>query len=767
MTSRADATGPVFPWWRSAAALLVYLALAVLCTRPLLERSGSHIAGSVPGDPILNASVLWWNATMVPFSPAWWNPPYFYPTRGVAAFTENLVGVSVTASPIFWLTGNPLTTYNISLFLCWPLSALAAYLLVLFLTRQADAAFLAGLAFGFSPYRMAEYGHIQMAASYWLPLALLGLHGYLARRRVAWLALFAVAWVLQSLANGYMLIMGNVLVGLWVLYFCSTRASWGAAWRIVVAWAAAGLALAPVLLKYRAIHNQYGLKRNLDDLLGFSHPLKAFGEVPGESWLWSRLLPVGGDDLFPGATAVLMVLVAAVAAVTWRAGDGNGGPARRYVRAGCLLVGGLALAAAVRLLLSGPLTVEVGSVLFRMSALHRAIGAILVAGVTLFAITPPLRAALGRRSPLLFYAAGIVVFGLLCLGPVFRVGESVVSPAAPYQWLLRYVPGFDQVRVPTRFWLIGVLCLSASAGLVLARVGRPGTRLRTGVFLLAACGVALDGWMTGVPMSEAPQLWDQVEARSSTVPILELPFGPAVDARQTYRSIWHRRGVFNGASGYDPPHHGPLKMGLDERDPSILHALATFGAFDVVVDEQADPDGELTRFVTRIPGIVQVATDGKRTAYRIPAEEPPESRLGDRLPIVAAWASRWDASGMIDGRLDTNWNDLPQVPNQWVAVDLGAVRIVGGVSHALDGIPRYFPRELVIEVSRDGVSWEEAWKGPTLARAFRAAILQPLVCEMRFSFPPREARYVRLRQMARSPEVWLIAELQIHAPARP
>ena len=34
----------------------------------------------------------------------WWSPPHFYPARDVAAFTENLVGISVLASPIFWLT---------------------------------------------------------------------------------------------------------------------------------------------------------------------------------------------------------------------------------------------------------------------------------------------------------------------------------------------------------------------------------------------------------------------------------------------------------------------------------------------------------------------------------------------------------------------------------------------------------------------------------------------------------------------------------------
>jgi hypothetical protein len=767
LKSLTDETGSAFLWRRGAAALLVYTAVAAACTHPLLEDSGRFIAGRVPGDPILNASVLWWNAVILPFSPAWWNPPYFHLAQGVAAFTENLVGISVTASPILWLTGNPLTAYNVSLFLSWPLCAFAVYLLVLFLTRHTDAAFLAGLAFGFNPYRMAEYGHLQMMAFYWMPLALLGLHGYLARRRTWWLGLFAVAWVLQALANGYMLIMGHVLLGLWILYFCSKRDAWSAAWKIVLAWTGASLVLAPILFKYRAIHEAYNLKRVLVVPEAFSHPIKAFSEVPVESWLWSRVLHPGDDELFPGVTALLMVAVAAVAAVTWRAWKGDSRPAYRRIRAACLLVGTLALAGAIRTLLVGAWSVDVGGLIIRMASLHRAIAAMLVCGVALFIITPSLRTALARRSPLLFYAAGIVVFGLLCLGPVFRVGDGSVGPVAPYQWLLRYVPGFEQVRVPPRFWLIGIFCLSASAGLVLARVGRPGGRMRAGLFIAATCGVLLDGWLTGVPMSTAPQPWPVVEPSSRSVPILELPIGPGWDAPPTYRSIWHRRGVFNGVSGYDPPHYAPLRFGIDARDPAILHALATFGAFDVVIDNVWDKDGSLTRFVSDMPGVVQVASDGRRTAYQIPAEEAVVPTMGDAVPIASIRASIHSAHPAIDGRLDTEWFDYPQRPEQWVIADLGALREIGGMTYALADAARDYPRLLVVEVSRDGESWEQVWEGSMLPMAFRESVLAPRACVMRIALPVRVARFARLRPAVRADAIWRIAELQFRAPAMP
>ena len=64
--------------------------------------------------------------------------------------------------------------------LTFPLSAIGAYLLGYELTKRHDAAFIAGLLFGFAPYRIAHLPQIQSLASFPMPFALLGLHRYLA-----------------------------------------------------------------------------------------------------------------------------------------------------------------------------------------------------------------------------------------------------------------------------------------------------------------------------------------------------------------------------------------------------------------------------------------------------------------------------------------------------------------------------------------------------------------------------------------------------------
>ena len=114
------------------------------------------------------------------------------------AFSEHLLGLSLIATPIILTTGNALLAYNVAFFLSFPLCALGAHVLVYQITRRHDVALVAGIAYGFAPYRMAQFAHVQVLSSYWIPLALLGLHLFVQRPRGAGLALFAVVLVLPG-----------------------------------------------------------------------------------------------------------------------------------------------------------------------------------------------------------------------------------------------------------------------------------------------------------------------------------------------------------------------------------------------------------------------------------------------------------------------------------------------------------------------------------------------------------------------------------------
>ena len=755
--------------WPVAAVFVGYLLLAAIYTWPLLRDRATRIA-SDPGDPILNASVLWWNATVAPFSDRWWTPPIFYPNDRVSALTENLAGESVIASPVFWITRDPIVAYNLAVFLAWPLSAFAAYLLVRAITRREDAAIVAGVAFGFAPYRVAQLSHVQVLSSYWLPVALLGLHKYLADRRARWLVVFGAAWLLQALSNLYFAFFGSVIVALWMLYFGSRREVWRALPAIAATWIAASLPLVPVLLKYRAILDHYGLSRSFGEILAFSAQPWSWTQVSDLTALWPHVL---GDtstelDLFPGLTSTLLVIAAAI--VWWRGrgtADGAVPDRRALVRRALVALTMLLTAAACITMVTGSWRVDIGPLRVSMGDGSRALAAAIVLGLAAAACTHRGQRLLARRPAIVFYALATIVVMLLACGPVLAYHSTVLLDPTPYRWLMR-TPGFSGLRVPARFWMMGVMCLGVAAGLAFARLVPPSARWRSLACAVAVCGVLADSWVRAMPMGDVPPSWPVVEPANRDAAVIELPLGPDFDAAATFRSFVHRRRTVNGVSGYDPPAYTILQQGLNARDPAMLAALASLGPLDAVVDRAHDPDGAIARYVTSIAGAKPVATDGVRTAYelpRLPAVEPP----GEYWPIQRATASDGApfARLAIDGDVGTQWQIGPQQPGQWIAVDLGVERAVGGIEQAISRDLLGYPRELAVDVSLDGETWREVWRGPTTAPAFLAAVERPREIPLRVRFDPQAARFVRLRQLGTFEGGWTVAELRVFARPRP
>jgi hypothetical protein len=238
-------------------ALGAFIVAAIVWTWPLAARLTSRVAHD-PGDPILNTWILWWNAQAVPFTERWWNAPAFFPMRDALALSEHLAGLSPISTPLLLAGVSPLGAYNIVLILTFALSGFFTYLLVFRLTGSRLAAVCGGLAYGFSPYRAGQLGHLQVLASFWMPLVLLALHEYVGGGRRRWLIVFAIGWLLQALSNGYYLLFFPVLIALWLVWFVRWRSAPGTGGRLAAVWVAASLPLIPVLLKYRAVHDASG-----------------------------------------------------------------------------------------------------------------------------------------------------------------------------------------------------------------------------------------------------------------------------------------------------------------------------------------------------------------------------------------------------------------------------------------------------------------------------------------------------------------------------
>jgi len=291
--------------WPMLLAATGYLVVAALLFRSVLLVLPTHLFGDL-GDPLLNTSILAWNAKHLPLSNDWWNFPAFAPLSGVTAFTEHLLGAYPLTSPIIWFTGNAVLAYNALQLLALPLNGLATFALVRELTGSWIGGFIGGLAFAFAPYTGAHALHIQMLMAFGMPLALYGLHRYVKHGAMRDLVLFGLGLISATLSNAYTLVFFPILLALWLLVFLSytDMRRWIAIAAIV---GANGLLIAPLLVGYHVRQTAYGLSRDYRDIVSWSAGIEALGVVPPQSALWAGWLPDSYEQaLFPGFAIVAL-----------------------------------------------------------------------------------------------------------------------------------------------------------------------------------------------------------------------------------------------------------------------------------------------------------------------------------------------------------------------------------------------------------------------------------------------------------------------------
>ena len=540
-------------------AFLSYLGLTLLLTDPLIRQIGSALP-SDPGDPVLNTWILWWNTQAVPLSERWWSPPVFFPVADTFTYSENLLGLLPISGPVQWLSGNPVLAYNVTFLLSFPLSGLSAYLLGRELTGRHDAAWVAGLIYGFAPYRIDHLPQVQVLSWYWVPVILLALHRFVRDGRTRWLVLLGVAYLFQGLSNGYLFLFVPVLVGLWILWFVPLVRQWRVAASIAIAGAVAALAALPILLKYETVHQRFGFERSLGEISAFSADLTAILSASPRLalWGWMDELWAPESQLFPGLT-VICLLAFAVTKLPW---PPPGAPPRWVTRLRRLF----ATLSAVFLLImltrfvGGPW--EIAALNISVSQLDKPFSLAMLFLAAWVVSSPVVLAAHARRSVLGFYLLAIVALWILTWGPFPTVVGQPMIERAPYSWLT-VIPGFDGLRVPARFWILATACLSAACGLVLARAVPSGSRRRHAVVALVACGVIADGWVADMPLVEAPRLSASLDGNDAGGVVLELPIGDLYDDLEAmYRSMSHGRPLVNGYSGQIPPHYSELGRGL-------------------------------------------------------------------------------------------------------------------------------------------------------------------------------------------------------------
>lgn len=753
---------PRAPWRPAVISALVYVAATLVIGRDVLRHLSSVVAGDA-GDPLLTAAILRWNATHLPLTDAWWQFPIFFPSRDTLAFSEHLLGLSVLASPLEWVAG-PLTSYNLITLLTFPLCAISMYALVYRLTRSAAGAFVAGVAFGFAPYRIAQLPHVQMLASFYAPLALLGLHEYVESGRRKWLVLYGAAWMLQGAANMYCVFFFSALVALWGLWFVLARRRWRALAEIVAATLVAAIPLAVVLGKYVTVHTFHGFVRSAMEIQEFSADVAAVLCAPSTLswWGWIRAQCGPEGDLFPGVAVFALFLLGLVNVLGWRRAVASR-PASTWLGAIALLalLVGLVYTAAVAIVgLAGPTRFDLGVIHVSMSSVRRE-GAIALCAMVVALLLRPSVPRRGRYADVLgFYVVAAIVTWVMALGPSITLMGTPLHVTGPFAWLM-LLPGANGLRVPARFWLMTVICLSVVAGMVVSELLSNRRRAATAIaVVLLGCAVFGDGLVDRIGDDPAPApLPDESSLRGHTV--MYLPIGQYFDIPSTYRAVIDGWSSVNGYSGYTPNYYPAIIEAVRSEDPSLFEPFQRYGPLDVIVPHDAP---RLRSVIEQQPGVTMVGSNSAVTHYRLPARPVGAVRArGQQVRIAGATATC--ATGTepqaLDGRLLTVWR-CPQTADAAFTIDLGGVATVGAVVTALGPFVTEFPRHLIVETSIDGRAWNQQWAGSGLGPVVWTALEEPQVVPATVVFTPTAARFIRLRQTGRDPShPWTIAELQV------
>jgi hypothetical protein len=540
---------------------------------------------------------------------------------------------------------------------------------------------------------------------------------------------------------------------------------------IAVAWIAAALPMAPILLRYRAVHDELHLVRDINEVRRFGADVADFLSAPRELVAWGRMLGTDRPEtaLFPGLT---VIAVGAVwVALEWRRGRFRQDRSTRDRQAFLLLAAVAGLAAFSTVVVGpwrlGPLTVASFYKPFSLAVGFRSLASLRSAWM---------RRIWRDRSTAGFYLVATAALYLLALGPEPSLLGRPLLYEPPYAWLMR-LPGFDVMRVPARFAMAAVLCQSQLLALAVARWA-PGSMLTTRshalarwprpVFAAAICvGLLVDGWIR-LPVAAAPERgpdWQGVEA------VVELPPGdPGVDFGAMYRSMFHKQPLVNAFSGYYPPYYLPLAHAVREGRHAALRELVREGTLGVGVRRSQAGAVDLIAALERTEGIGPDGSNAGWATFRVqPATRAPVA-LGARIRIAMVSANRHseDAARMLDQSVATAWGSgLNQIGDEEVTVDLEAPETVGAIVFEMGAYAFGFPRKLEIESSSDSATWIPVWSGETSVETVRAAVASPADVPLTLAFQPTLARRIRLRQRGAEPAVpWWIAELSIHAPAK-
>lgn len=352
-------------WWLTSfvIALVVFAVVTVVFMRPAAFSCGTTIVG-YPGDATSGGVRLAWTFEQLGGLPFHGTTDLTATPGGERFWVSTWTTSLLVFAPIWVFTHvvGPVCAWNLTLALGLLLSAMAAFALVLVVTRHRSVALIAGGAYGFSAFHQVKlHGHVGYVHAQLLPMLVLVVLVLWGRPTLRRAMLVGVVMAALGYTDGYYLVFGPVAFGglLVGLLAASRRERALLSERlrgIVVAGLTAGVLLIPIGFGYLSDRSSVDSVAQRE-----ASELQTWAARPLDYVLWPRGHPVLGDVLADWRDAQLagsnwnertlslgwlmlgLSVVGATLAIR-RGGQGTGveGISLRHLGSGLLMMGVLA-----------------------------------------------------------------------------------------------------------------------------------------------------------------------------------------------------------------------------------------------------------------------------------------------------------------------------------------------------------------------------------------------------------------------------------------
>ena len=712
------------PKKRAIAVLILFVALTFVMTYPLVFHLGTGLRGL--GDPLLNTWIMGWNIQKIARADFhdYFDGNIYYPHKRTLAYSEVLLPQSLAGLPVMLLSRNPILAHNVVFLLAILTSGLGMYWLAFYLSRSGLAAVAAGIIFAFCPYMVAHFFQIQILTAAGIPLSFLFLHKYFEKNKPGDFVLFGLFFLLQSLSNGYYALFLTLFAGLYILIkSISTRMIGRASfWIRMTVFSVCVLAVSgPVFYQYSRIQKEMGFGRDIGAFAG----LKSFLATPPSNRLygdWSKPFRKPEGELFPGFGAFLL----AAAGLGWGLNKNK----KRAEQAG----------------------------------------------------RDEVHTGRGDKAAVRFYTLILGLAFLLALGP-----------GGPFVLLHRYVPGFNGIRAASRFHIFIMFSLAVLAAFGLRNlISLFRGRAVKSVASAAVCLILLAEYASfPVPLADfpsgeksIPEVYRWLSSRPDPqTAVLELPvpqMGTGIgrlESPRVFYSIFHGHPIVNGYSGFIPPLY--VEISRRWRELPVAQNIADLKELSVgliILHEELFSADDFVRLQTALaaltPDVRLINRFGEAHVYEVETSVVVPSDSADRAAASylreirrSGWSAKSsvnpDRAGLaLDGDAGSRWDTGPQQGGETFEIDLGEARPVRFLSLGLADKARDYPRGGRVDISLDGISWEEAARLQDRPLAIRD-FLRPMEMAFEIVLPGAPARYIRIINTGKNPSAyWSIYEIQ-------